>query len=56
VLAARLELDSDDIEALAGILGLRTTDAVLDVVLSLYPPEMIPARSQFLVEQLFAPG
>jgi len=56
VLAARLELDSDDIEALAGILGLRTTDAVLDVVCSLYPPEMIPARSQFLVEQLFASG
>ena len=53
VLAARPELDADDIEILAGILGLRTADEVLDVVSSLYPPERIPPRSQYLVEQLF---
>jgi hypothetical protein len=53
VLAARPELDADDIETLAGILDLRTADEVLDVVSSLYPADRIPPRSQFLVEQLF---
>jgi hypothetical protein len=53
VLAARLELDADDIETLAGILDLRTADEVLEVVSGLYPAERIPPRSQFLVEQLF---
>jgi hypothetical protein len=53
VLAARAELDADDIETLAGILDLRTAEEVLDVVTSLYPAELIPPRSQFLVEQLF---
>lgn len=55
VLAARAELNSDDIETLAGILGLRTAGEVLDTVGGLYPVDRIPARSRFLVEQLFPP-
>jgi hypothetical protein len=53
VLAARPELDAEDIETLAGILGLRTADEILDVVSSLYPADRIPPRSQYLVEQLY---
>ncbi len=53
VLAARPEFDADDIETLARILDLGTAGEVLAVVTGLYPEEMIPPRSQYLVEQLF---
>lgn len=56
VLAGRVEQDTDDIVALAQILGLTTSEEVLDVALARYPADLLPARSRFLVESVFGPA
>jgi hypothetical protein len=53
LLAARVERDTDDILALAAILGLHTSAEVLEVVTSLYPIDLIHPRTRFLVQELF---
>jgi hypothetical protein len=53
LLAARVERDTDDILALARLLGLRTAPEVLAVVASLYPDRLLTPRTRFLVEELF---
>jgi hypothetical protein len=54
LLAARVERDTDDILALARLLGLRTASEVLAVVTSLYPEHLLTPRTRFLVEELFS--
>jgi hypothetical protein len=56
LLAARVERDTDDILALARLLGLRTPPDVLAVVASLYPDRLLTPRTRFLVEELFSDG
>jgi len=53
VAAARTESDADDIRFLAGLPGLTTSTAVLDLVTSYFPPEQLPVRAQLLVEEMF---
>lgn len=50
--AARTGEDADDIRFLAGRLGLRSSRAVLDVVLDYYPPERLPVRTRLLLEEM----
>ena len=52
--ASRVDRDEDDITFLANIIGLRTADAVLDVVDRFYPRAQLPPKIQFFVEQIFA--
>ena len=56
LLAARVERDTDDIVALARLLGLTTAAEVLDVVTEMYPVSLIPVRTRYLVEDLFPPA
>ncbi len=51
--AARSEADAADIRFLAKILGLRSSAAVLDVVLAYFPPERLPVRVRLLIEEMF---
>lgn len=53
IFAARVDRDDDDVEFLAGRLGLTTADEVLDVVARFYPQNRIEAKVQFYVQQLF---
>jgi hypothetical protein len=53
LLAARVERDTDDIVALARLLGLTSASDVLLVVTALYPVHLIPPRTRLLVEELF---
>ena len=48
--------DSADIIFLIRHLGLRSPDAVMDIVSAYYPPPRIPVKAQFLVESLFEEG
>lgn len=48
--------DTADIAFLIRHLGLKTPEAVMDVVTSYYPPHQIPVKAQFLVESLFEEG
>jgi hypothetical protein len=54
--AARVEQDVDDIRFLAGLLGLRTAEQVLDVARRRYGDEEIPPRARFVAEELFGGG
>ncbi len=54
LLASRVEQDTDDIVALAGILGLTTSEEILAVALARYPADLMPPRARFLVESLFS--
>jgi predicted nucleotidyltransferase len=51
--AARTEVDLDDIRMLAGLLGLRSANEVLEVVLRYFPEDRLPVRSRLLLEELF---
>jgi hypothetical protein len=51
--AARTAEDAGDIRFLANSLGLRSSQAVLDVALAYYPAERLPVRTQLLIEELF---
>jgi hypothetical protein len=52
--AARVEQDAGDIRFLAGLLGLHSAEAVLQVARDRYPVEELPPRARFLVDELFA--
>jgi hypothetical protein len=43
----------DDIRFLARLLGLRSADDVLRVVLAYFSPERLPIRVQLLLEEMF---
>ncbi|PYJ86331.1 MAG: hypothetical protein DME22_05720 [Verrucomicrobia bacterium] len=45
--------DTADIIFLIRHLGLRSPQAVMDIVCAYYPPPRIPVKAQFLVESLF---
>lgn len=47
--------DLADIRALAHEIGVRTSEQALDIVASFYPGRAIPAKTQFGIEELFAP-
>ncbi len=51
--AARTAEDSADIRFLADLLGLRSSEAVLAVVLEYFPPERLPVRVRLLLEEMF---
>lgn len=51
--AARTAVDAADIRFLADLLGLRSADAVLQVVLDYFPPERLPVRVRLLLEEMF---
>jgi len=48
--------DTADIAFLIRHLGLRSSQAVMDIVSVYYPPQRIPVKAQFLVESLFEEG
>ena len=54
--AARTAEDAADIRFLADRLGLRSADAVLQVVLTYFPAERLPVRVRLLIEELFDDG
>lgn len=54
VMAARIERDEDDIVTLAGLTGLDSAEAILDLVETTYPGQAIPPRVQYFLEELFA--
>ena len=54
--AARVEQDTEDIQYLADLIGLRTADEVLDVARQRYREEDLPPRARYLVEELFGEG
>lgn len=41
---------------LAALLGLRSSEAVLAVVLAYFPVEQLPVRSRLLLEEMFDDG
>jgi hypothetical protein len=45
--------DENDIRFLARHLHLKTAEQAMDLVSRYYPPERIPARTQFLLEDIF---
>jgi hypothetical protein len=51
--AARTESDAADIRFLAGRLGLRSAQEVLEVVLAYFPAERLPVRVRLLLEEMF---
>jgi hypothetical protein len=51
--AARSVEDSNDIRFLADTLGLRSSAAVLDVVLQYFPANRLPVRVRLLLEEMF---
>jgi hypothetical protein len=55
--SARLDShDRNDVLFLIRHIGLDTPEAVLDIVARYYPRQMVPAKTQFLVEELFEEG
>jgi hypothetical protein len=54
--AARTSEDAADIRFLAGVLGLRSAAAVLDVLATFYPTDRLPVRARLLVEEMFDDG
>lgn len=51
--AARTAEDSADIRFLAGHLGLRSSEAVLQIVLQYFPEDQLPVRARLLLEEMF---
>ena len=45
--------DEEDIRFLLKKLDLTTVDQALEILSRYYPPERIPARTQFLLEDIF---
>lgn len=52
--AARQETDGDDLRILAGMLGIRTVSAALDLVESFYRPDRLTAKTQLLLEEILS--
>jgi len=48
--------DTADITFLIRHLGLRSADAVMEIVTAYYPPNQVPVKAKFLVESLFEEG
>jgi hypothetical protein len=48
--------DRNDVEFLIQYLELKTPKEVFNIICKYYPRKMIPARTQFLVEELFEKG
>lgn len=44
--------DLDDVRFLVGHLGLRTADAVLEIISRYYAPERIAVKTQYFVEEV----
>ena len=53
LLAARSEQEREDIAYLANLLNLATSTEILELVERPYPPNLIPARTEFLVREMF---
>lgn len=51
--AARSAEDAADIRFLAQRLGLRSSQAILEVVLAYFPAETLPVRTRLLLEEMF---
>jgi hypothetical protein len=51
-LAARTR-DIDDLRLLAGMIGVETADAALQICADFYPDEPIPARTDAVLRELF---
>jgi hypothetical protein len=51
--AARTVEDTADIRFLADLLGLRSSGAILQVVLEYFPAERLPVRVRLLLEEMF---
>ncbi len=56
LLASRVDQDTEDIQKLYAICGFTTADEGLDLLERYYPDRPLPARSQFLLEELFGPS
>jgi hypothetical protein len=46
--------DEDDLRALAGIIGVSTVQAALDVCSSFFPDDDLPPRSRAMLEDIFS--
>jgi hypothetical protein len=55
LLASRTDRDIDDIKILYKLCGLSTAEEGIRVLESYYPTRIIPARAQFIIQELF-PG
>jgi hypothetical protein len=53
LLAARSERDQDDIRFLYDLCGLTTADEGIQLVEQAYPAHLIPARTRFMLEEMF---
>lgn len=53
LLASRVERDQDDIRFLYRVCGFTTAQEGLDLVASAYPARVIPARTRFMLEEMF---
>jgi len=51
--AARTAEDAGDIRFLAGLLGLRSSQDVLQIVLEYFPADRFPVRVRLLLEEMF---
>jgi len=54
--ASRTEVDASDIRTLAKLLGLRSSEEVLRVVIEYFPEDRLPIRTRLLVEEMFDDG
>ncbi len=54
--AARTSEDSGDIRFLANLLGLHSSETVLNVVLEFFPAQQLPVRARLLLEEMFDDG
>lgn len=45
--------DKADIRFLLGHLDLKSTDAALEIVTRYYPPERVPLRAKYLIDEIF---
>jgi hypothetical protein len=53
LLAARVDVDQDDIVALYDLCGFTTADEGLDLLTATYPSRTVAPRVQYLLEELF---
>ncbi len=53
LLAARVDVDQDDIVALYALCGFTTADEGLDLLTATYPSRTVAPRVQYLLEELF---